>query len=148
MSGQSCSLRKTGAIHHARFIMKAIYYLKLAMLAPQLDFIETASDLHKEIKIIAEFLSCFYAIWYLQADDFIKAPYLDVNAIYQMYQYKNLCDKPDAVEKVISNMFKHDWYLDSTMVPLALLDEEIPDKEKINIANAILATKMPHQRSL
>ena len=34
---------------------------------------------------------------------------------------------------------KHPWYLDSTLIPLALLDNNIPDKEKVRIAAAILA---------
>lgn len=35
-------------------------------------------------------------------------------------------------------MKKHDWYLDSTIVPLALLDDDVPDEEKEEIAMAIL----------
>ena len=54
-------------------------------------------------------------------------------------------DKPEAVDHVIANMFKHTWYLDSTLVPLALLDSEVPNVEKREIADAILAIKMPHK---
>ena len=145
LSGQNSALRKTGAIHHARFIMKAIYYLKLARLAPQLEFVRDKPKLCQEIKAVAEFVSCFYAIWYLQADNTIKAPYLDMNALQQMHKYKEVCDNMAAVDKVLTNMFKHVWYLDSTIIPLALLDEAVPDEEKTNIAKAIMAIKMPHK---
>ena len=37
------------------------------------------------------------------------------------------------------------WYLDSTLVPLALLDDEVPDEEKRRIADAILGIKMPYE---
>ena len=95
--------------------------------------------------LLLKYISCFYAVWYLQADDVVKAPYLDLTAIQQMHQYREVSDKPEAVDHVIANMFKHTWYLDSTLVPLALLDSEVPNVEKREIADAILAIKMPHK---
>jgi hypothetical protein len=41
-------------------------------------------------------------------------------------------------------MLKHKWYLDPTLVPLALLDFEVPSTEKRAIVDGILAIKMPH----
>ena len=93
---------------------------------------------------MAEFVSCFYALWYLQADEVVKAPYLDLIAIQQMYKYRGVTENKEAVNKVIGNLMKHNWYLDSTMVPLALLDEEVPASEKRKIANALLSLNMPH----
>ena len=93
---------------------------------------------------MAEFVSCFYALWYLQADEVVKAPYLDLIAIQQMYKYRGVTENKEAVNKIIGNMMKHTWYLDSTMVPLALLDEEVPASEKRKIANALLSLNMPH----
>ena len=92
---------------------------------------------------MAEFVSCFYAPWYLQADEVVKAPYLDLIA-KQMYKYRGVTENKEAVNKIIGNMMKHTWYLDSTMVPLALLDEEVPASEKRKIANALLSLNMSY----
>ena len=37
------------------------------------------------------------------------------------------------------------WFLDSTLVLLALLDDKVPDEEKRRIADAILCVKMPYE---
>ena len=87
--------------------MKAIYYMKLARLSPQLDFLDYS--LSEEIKIVAEFVSCFYALWYLQADEVVKAPYLELIAIQQMYKYRGVTENKEAVNKVIGNLMKHTW---------------------------------------
>ena len=42
----------------------------------------------------------------------------------------SIIKEPEAVDKVISDMLKHVWYLDATLVPLALLDDEVSDNEK------------------
>ena len=80
--------------------------------------------------MITEFVAWFYAKWYLQSNDTIKAPYMDVSAICKMHQYKAVCAKPDAVDAVLNSLFKHTWYLDSTLIPLALLDDGVALEEK------------------
>ncbi|XP_065657658.1 uncharacterized protein LOC136082397 [Hydra vulgaris] len=136
-------VRKTGAIHHARFLGKAIYYLKLRLLSNQLTFVQENDKLKIEIKLITEFIVCFYAKWYLQSEDVIKAPFLDITAINQMHLYKKVCTNPIAVDAVLESQYKHCWYLDSTMIPLALLDDELASEEKAKIASAILSFDMP-----
>ena len=136
-------IRKTGAVHHARFLGKAIYYLKLQLLSPQLEFVQQNHVLKQEIKVITEFVVCFYAKWYLESNDVVKAPHLDITAIYQMHQYRDVCSNPAAVDAVLDSLYKHTWYLDSTIIPLALLDEDLSSNEKEKIAAAILSTNMP-----
>ena len=138
----SVPIRKTGAIHHARFLMKAIYYIKLMRLSAQLEFVYSDRNLVNEIKVMAEYISCFYAVWYLQADNVVKASFNDLTAIHSMFKYREVSNHLEAVSKVIGNMLKHVWYLYTTLVPLALLDDDVPEKRMI--ANAILALKMPH----
>ena len=85
---------------------------------------------------------CFFAKWYLQSEDVIKAPFLGITAIHQMQLYKKVCSNPIAVDAVLESQYKHYWYLDSTMIPLALLDE-LTSEEKAKIASAILSFDMP-----
>ena len=40
--------------------------------------------------------------------------------------------------QVLESLEKYSWYLDSTLIPLALLDDDVPEIEKKEIADAIL----------
>ena len=76
-------VRKTGAIHHARFLGKAIYYINIWLLSNILTFVQESDKLKIEIKLIT-FIFCFYAKWFYttQSNDVIKAPFLDITAIH------------------------------------------------------------------
>ncbi|XP_065657999.1 uncharacterized protein LOC136082521 [Hydra vulgaris] len=56
-------VRKTGAIHHARFLGKAIYYLKLRILSNQLTFVQENDKLKIEITKLK--LKAYYRIYCL-----------------------------------------------------------------------------------
>ena len=51
----------------------------MQILSTQIDFIQKNRE---HIKVITEFIACFYAKWYLQSNDTIKAPFMDVTAIH------------------------------------------------------------------
>ena len=61
-----------------------------------------------------------------------------------MHLYKEICTNPIAVDAVLESQYKNCWYLDSTMIPLALLDDELTSEEKAKIASAILSFDMPN----
>ena len=108
----------------------------MQILSTQIDFIQKSRE---HIKVITEFIACFYAKWYLQSTDTIKALFMDVTAIHQMHQYKAVCAEPFAVDAVLNSLFKHTRYLDSTLTPLALLDDGVALEEKKKTAAAILS---------
>ena len=106
--------RKTGAVHHARFVGKSIYYLKMQVLSTQIDFIQKNRE---HVKVITELVACFYSKWYLQSNDTTKSPFMDLTAIHQMHQYRAVWAEPFAVDAVLNSLFKHTRYLDSTLIP-------------------------------
>ena len=61
LSPSSITLRKPGAVHHARFLSKALYYLKLQLLSSQLEFVNQNNKLKTVIRQISKFTVCFYA---------------------------------------------------------------------------------------
>ena len=136
LSPSIIKIRKTGAVHHAKFLGKSIYYLKMQILSTQINFIQKNRE---HIKVITEFIACFYAKWYLQSNDTIKASFMDVTAIHQMHQHKAICAEPFAVDAVLNSLFKHTWYLDSTLIPLALLDDGVAIEEKNCCCNIIIS---------
>ena len=110
---------------------------------PPCTFVQENDKLKIEIKLITELIVCLYAKWYLQSEDVIKAPFLDITAIHQMHLYKKVCSNPIAVDTVLESQYKHRWYLDSTIIPLAFLDDELTSEEKAKIASENLSFDMP-----
>ena len=78
-------IRKAGAVHHARFLSKAIYTLKIVLLANQVEFDRNTLE---SLKQVSEFVCCFYAVWYLQSHEAVRAPYADLSAIHQMIRFE------------------------------------------------------------
>ena len=62
--------------------------------------------------------------------------------MFRFKEYSTDKKHRDEVDKVISCMEKHTWYLDSALVPLALFDDEVPATEKIAIATKLLGNKV------
>ena len=52
-----------GAYHHARYMSKAIYMLKMRLLVNKITWLEHAE--REEVKIMAEFIGVFYVVWWL-----------------------------------------------------------------------------------
>ena len=97
------------------------------------------------LNIVSEFVACFYAVWYLQSHEPIRAPYSDMTALLQMCQYKEITSHPEAVQAVSESLKKHSWYLDSTLIPLALLDDDVSPVEKKNSHSNTRALNIFHQ---
>ena len=45
LSPSIIKIRKTGAVHHARFLGKSIYYLEMQILSTQIDFIQKIENI-------------------------------------------------------------------------------------------------------
>ena len=66
-------LRKPGPVHHARFMAKGIYFLKMYLL---LNNISSLTDFEKkEINDMAFFTAVFYTEWFIKAEIPAVAPY-------------------------------------------------------------------------
>ena len=88
----------------------------------QLDFVPQKTVLKVENELITDFVVCFYATWYLESSNVLKTRFLDMKAIHQMHQYKDICLNPVAFDAALDSLYKHtltQLYLDSTMIPLA-----------------------------
>jgi len=58
------TIQAPGSVSHARFMAKAIYFLKLPILSAQLPYSLTAGQ-KKEVKRMSEFVYIFYTVWFL-----------------------------------------------------------------------------------
>ena len=136
-------IQAPGCVSHAHFMAKAIYYLKIQILSTQLPYDLTFPQ-KKEMKAMAEFVSVFYCVWFLRTALPSAAPFQDIKAYWQMVQYKEYIDNHgskrvlNAIESTLRSMERHYWYLDETLVPLALLDPDLPDVEREKNAKIII----------
>ena len=130
-------IRQPGAVHHARFMAQSIYYLKLKILS-QIVNIQMSDAEKKEIDAMAEFISLYYAKWFLTSSVTVSSPRNDLEAVWDMKGYKKY--NPSIASKCLTSMANHSWYLHPTMIPLSMLDDAVPESEKKEIAEKILAT--------
>lgn len=78
-----------GACHHARFMAKAIYILKMFMLSPQLEKrkIMTKKEI-KDIERMTKFIVFFYAEYFLKTSLTTQAPSNDLALWKDMLMYQ------------------------------------------------------------
>ena len=62
-------IHKIGAISHARFMAKALYYMKFNLLLPKIRQVLFLSDeIVEEISRMADYISLFWASWFLTCE--------------------------------------------------------------------------------
>ncbi|XP_065683487.1 uncharacterized protein LOC124813436 [Hydra vulgaris] len=131
LSEDRYKFRTPGAVHHARFMAKGTYYLKLQLMMDAIPSLE--KWLKHEITEVATFVSVFYTTWFLKAELSAAAPNQDMRALWQMNRFKeyNLI----GAESVIKSIKRHTWFLDPYLIVLALADEKC--KERGDIAQKL-----------
>ena len=119
-----------GAFHHARYMSKAIYMLKLRLLMNKITWLKDAEM--KEVKIMAEFIGVFYVVWWLRAYIGVKAPVHDLTAVGEMRMYRRYNQR--VAETCLSSLFRHTWYLTEELIVLCLVDTNCTDRDEVAAA--------------
>lgn len=136
-----------GALHHARFMSKNRYYLRLMLL------IENATRIMKlpqrridEIKAMSLYISIFHVPKFLSAEKSDIAGVQDLHAIWQMHHLRATMPRiATAVGSVIKSLDRHMWYLDPTLVVFGLAnsDMSVSIEEKQSIAKKLCSFDRP-----
>ena len=119
-----------GAYHHARYMAKAIYMLKLMVLMEKITWLEQGEKM--EVKIMADFISVFYAVWWLKAYLAVEAPMNDLKAFQQMRMLKKHNQK--VADTCLASWRRHTWYLTEELVVICLADTKCPYREEVAAA--------------
>jgi hypothetical protein len=117
-SGNTVNFRAPGAHHHARWMAKAIYCLKIYMFQEQ--FRLTSSE-KKGITDISLFVSLIYAKYWNEASLAERAPLNDATMLGEIQDYPNRV-VADAATKAFR---RHLWYFSEHLVGLALFDPRV-----------------------
>lgn len=126
--GRKRKIRPPGALHHARWMAKANYSLKMYLLRSQLNI----SNRDKQaLEDVCLFIVTSYVKPWLRCNLAVKAPYQDLCFLRTLKQY-------ERIDKTISNaalkkFSQHLWYLSEEIVILSLFDDEVDIKTKIDM---------------
>ena len=121
-----------GPDHHARWMSKAIYILKLHLLSKIFKMSE------EELKFVQEmtvFISFFYVKIWFESTFAVSAARNDLQFMANMlrYQYQN----SGLVWTVLESCNRHLWYLSPQLIVLALCDEGLEDYQREDLALAL-----------
>ena len=132
--------RAPSAFHHARWMSKVIYILKIAMLKPQ--FVENIAS----IRSLALFYSVYYAKAWLTCMFASEAPSQDLEFLKTLEEVATTKGdwpiKFKLVAKSAWNKLKtHTWYLSERLIGLVLFSDTVDIETKEQIRCSILKQK-------
>ncbi|CAH0396068.1 unnamed protein product [Bemisia tabaci] len=114
-----------GPIHHARWMAKAIYCLKIYLFRNQFDFKDNERE---SIEALCIFIVKVYIRAWFKAPLTIQAPNHDLKFLMELDQYANI--DPFISEACINKFSNHLWYLTPQMCALSFFDSNVSDKMK------------------
>ena len=111
-----------GALHHARFMSKSRYYLRLMLLIEKATKVMSLSKPRvAEIKAMALYISIFHVPNFLSAEIPDIAAVQDFSTIWLMQKLKRMVPRlSDAASSVMKSLDRHQWYFDLTTVVFTL----------------------------
>ena len=141
-------VRPPGAQHHARWMAKMIYTLKIAIYKDQLKNI-FASELLENIEILAIFLSIFYVPYWFAVPSATDAPLLDLEMLstLEMASLKTSGLLNSIVLASFEKMKKHLWYLSERLVLLSLFSPKVQEETKRSIVKKLKSYKRIEETS-
>lgn len=117
--------RVPGAFHHARWMSKAIYALKIYLFRNEFSLSQRELDGLRDICI---FIVRLYVKNWFSSTVPTNAPNQDLNLLKDLYYYKDI-DK-DISNATMKKICGHLWYLTEEAVALSFFDKNIPINDK------------------
>ncbi|XP_044596981.1 uncharacterized protein LOC123273608 [Cotesia glomerata] len=117
---QKVNFYKPGAFHHARWMAKAIYSLKIYIFR---DVFELTKEEEKSLLDVCLFVVFVYVRFWFTAPLAVAAPNQDLQFVKTVYAYRTV-DK-GVSEAVLKKITNHFWYLSPEVVAFAFFDENI-----------------------
>ena len=131
-------LRQPGAMHHARFMSKAIYLLKMELMTER---ISVTVEERRQIHQMVQFIALFYAKYFLRSRIAVFSPQDDLKFLSSMISYRD--EDPDLAIPVIASIKRHLWYLSEELVVLALFNEELGSFTRSVMAQKLFSIPRP-----
>ena len=133
--GKSCAkvkFYKPGAYHHARWMAKAIYSIKIYLFREQFQL--TCREKCGLLSICLFVIFVYITNWFT-APLAIKAPINDLQFLKKLYDYKNVDQQ--IAEAILRKIKNHLWYLNPEICTISFFDEEISVGMKLKMLDAV-----------
>ena len=121
LSGESETVirfRAPGAIHHARWMAKAIYTLKIVLFKDQFRLTPREKD---KLTDFALFISLVYGRFWHEAPLAANAPLNDARIIELLRQYPNRT----VADAALTAFSRHLWYFSEHLIGLSFFDDRV-----------------------
>ena len=131
--------RIPGADHHARWMSKGIYYIKIWLLSRIFVLSVVERD---QVQRIFRFTVVIYAKAWFLAPLSSSAPRNDLEFHYKVLLYRQV--EPKAAFMVLQSIRRHQWYTCPQMATLALADKHMESEEREMLAKTL--HRMPRNK--
>ena len=142
--GRDFSFKRPGAMHKARWMAKLLYSLKMVLMRDMI-----AKDLPKgavfrcgqlnKLNRFVKFVLSVYIPWWIKSPLVAAAPINDTKLLQDISSFT---EKDKLVgNSALKSLKNHLWYLTEELVPLSLFSNEISQKEKTKMVEAIISFK-------
>lgn len=131
-NSQDVKFKAPGAYHHARWLSKALYCLKIYLFRKQFKLSAAELDILRRICV---FIVLFYVKIWFGAPNAIKAPNSDLQLIKDLIDYRKI--HSDIANAALEKLSRHLWYLHEHLACLALFDDTVLPEEKIKMVEKI-----------
>lgn len=108
-------------MHHARWMAKAIYSLKIFIFRD--EFKLTNREI-RDLRQVCIFVILIYLKLWFTSSSAIQAPKNDLELMKKLILYKNI--NLSIAKKACKKMADHLWYLNEELAALSLFDDEVP----------------------
>lgn len=132
--------RPPGAIHHARWMAKAIYSLKIFMFSSQFHL--TTKELNA-LRDICLFIVKFYVKIWFQCTKPLQAPRLDLQFMKDIKAYASVDKETSSV--VLNKLRTQSWYLAEETIALAFFDNNVTVEEKQQMVQTLKTQSKPNE---
>jgi hypothetical protein len=119
-----------GPDHHARWMSKCLYYLKMKLL---LNTFEMSEEEKTQVEEISRFIVILYVKAWFQCPLPTAAARNDLTFLVKMSKYR-LVTKPKIAMDLMQSCYRHLWYLVPQTVVFALADPGLTDIQKERMA--------------
>ena len=138
--GYSYTIQRPGADHHARWMAKGIYVLKMVMLQHQLKSHWTLK--RKFTKMAMFVIFCYVKSWF-SSPSLTTAAVNDINLFTRLEKFKKV-DRAVSL-KTLAVLNRHTWYLTEENIAIALFNTDISLERRSELAKKIYLLQIPSE---
>ena len=129
--GYVFQIQRPGADHHARWMAKSIYIMKMALLLHQIPLHWTKK---RNVQKMAHFVVFVYLRAWFSAPVLEAAATNDIRLFQSLQKYKSVDKKVSTITTTVLKkvstitttvLNRHTWYLTEEVIPLSLFDEDL-----------------------